>query len=295
MLAACVCSVCCIAEPQDPPWLTPTPARGSKPIRRTRLSVTGKENNPKGPPRAEEPAPPRPLHIIATAPKRSLMDPQTPKPLHIIATAPKRSLMDPQTPKPLHITPTAPKRSLTDPQTPKPLHIIATAPKRSLMDLQTPKPLHITPAAPKSSLTAPQTPKPLLHITSTAPKSSVTALQTPKPPTGSGAARQIGLKFTSFDTLEFKTVKQPRIVASVDCVSWQSPRCQPPRQHFMQTRVCLPSLRPAVPSLEIISLQHSLNPAPSPRYHRAGPRPHRGPYNLELASLVKQLAAGGRQ
>ncbi|MGH0178573.1 UNVERIFIED_CONTAM: hypothetical protein FKN15_077864 [Acipenser sinensis] len=223
------------AKPQDPPWLTPTPARGSKPIRRTRLSVTGKENNPKRPPRAEEPALPRPLHIIATAPKRSLMDLQTPKPL-------------------LHITSTALKSSLTDPQTPKPL-----------------------------------------HITPTAPKSSLTASQTPKPPTGSGAARQIGLKFTSFDTLEFKTVKQPRIVASVDCGSWQSPRCRPTRQHFMQTRVCLPSLRPAVPSLEIISLQHSLNPAPSPRYHRAGPRPHRGPYNLELASLVKQLAAGGRQ
>ncbi|XP_058855969.1 tubulin monoglycylase TTLL3 isoform X1 [Acipenser ruthenus] len=243
------------AKPQDPTWLTPTPARGSKPIRRTRLSVTGKENNPKGPPRAEEPAPPKPLHIIATAPKRSLTDPQTPKPLlHITSTAPKSSLTAPQTPKPLHITPMAPKSSLTDPQTPKPL-----------------------------------------HITSTAPKSSLTAPQTPKPPTGSGAARQIGLKFTSFDTLEFKTVKQPRIVASVDCGSWQSPRCRPTRQHFMQTRVCLPSLRPEAPSLEIISLQHSLNPAPSPRYHRAGPRPHRGPYNLELAALMKQLAAGGRQ
>ncbi|MBN3288646.1 DUS2L synthase, partial [Polyodon spathula] len=89
----------------------------------------------------------------------------------------------------------------------------------------------------------------------------------------------VGLKFTSFDTLEFKSVKQPRVVAFVDCDSWQSPPCRPTREHFMQTRVCLPSF----PSLEIISLQHSLNLAPSPRYHRAGPRTHRGPNNLELA------------
>ncbi|XP_066555646.1 tubulin monoglycylase TTLL3 [Amia ocellicauda] len=113
--------------------------------------------------------------------------------------------------------------------------------------------------------------------------------------------RRLGLKFTSFDALELRTVKQPRVSPlphSVSTAPWKSaPYCYRPSHSNAPPPpanpgpLSLPTLRPPVLPLEVISLQlgPALLPGPPPRPPRPQPAAHRGPRLQDLPGLKRQL------
>ncbi|XP_069045758.1 tubulin monoglycylase TTLL3 isoform X1 [Lepisosteus oculatus] len=133
----------------------------------------------------------------------------------------------------------------------------------------------------------------LRQYTFTAPRAP--ALSPAERPAAPRTPRRIGLKFTSFDALELQAVKQPRVVArSLDPAPWRrASYCVRHGRQQAPPPAGLPTLRPPVLPLEVISLQPGpgLLPSPSLRAHRAQPAAHRGPRTLDPAGLRKQIMA----
>uniref|UniRef100_A0A8C4XIJ0 Tubulin tyrosine ligase-like family, member 3 n=2 Tax=Erpetoichthys calabaricus TaxID=27687 RepID=A0A8C4XIJ0_ERPCA len=103
-------------------------------------------------------------------------------------------------------------------------------------------------------------------------------------------SRCIGLRFTSFETLDHKTIKQPRVVSSVDFSSWKSA----PKSHrhpFLYSKRRLPALGSSTPSLEIISLQPHISSISYTSWQKADPFPQRVSQGHEALGAKRQLIA----